>query len=67
MTPDQLDAYSRRSAPSRLSSKKRSHIHPDQNAYYGDVVLVMAHAQRRGARKIAVTGQDQFPDYYTEQ
>ncbi len=67
VTPDQLDAYFAQIGAKPLEQQEEIHIHPDQNAYYGDVVLVMAHAQRRGARKIAVTGQDQFPDYYTEQ
>lgn len=40
------------------------HILPNQNAIYGDVAMVMANAQRRNVRKIAIIGTEQFPQYF---
>jgi biopolymer transport protein ExbD len=64
VTRAQLDANFFYEGQKTLEDQAEIHIRPNQNAIYGDVAQVMASAQRRNVRKIAIIGTEQFPQYF---
>lgn len=59
----QLDAQLYQAGQMPVADQPEIHIRPNQNATYGDVAKVMAHAQRLNAIKIGIIGYEQFPEY----
>lgn len=64
VTKQQLDSNFFYEGQKPLEDQAEIHILPNQNAIYGDVAMVMANAQRRNVRKIAIIGTEQFPQYF---
>ncbi|MFO0970573.1 MAG: biopolymer transporter ExbD [Gemmataceae bacterium] len=64
VTKAQLDSNFFYEGQKVVEDQAEIHILPNQNAIYGDVAMVMANAQRRGVKKIAIIGTEQFPQYF---
>ncbi len=64
VSKQQLDSNFFYEGQKAVEDQAEIHILPNQNAIYGDVAMVMANAQRRNVRKIAIIGTEQFPQYF---